>query len=100
MYLVFKAEMQQFLTENRPYERSAIEWELLGDLCRRLHRNDDAKMCYQQMVNVCFSFRVWFKLFWTTSSDDKVHLVLTALEKMAGVLDRWKNDQAFTLFWR
>ena len=90
MYTVFKAEYQQSIAERKPYNRTPLEWELLGDLCMRLGYADDAKDCYQLFVDARFTFRVWVKLLNIYLDEGKAQLVLNACEKLVCVLDRWK----------
>jgi hypothetical protein len=89
-YTIFKAEYKQSRTEKKPYIRTPLEWELLGDLCLRLHHHEDAKECFQFFVEMRFSFRIWHKLLQLYMIEGKPHLILGACEKMISALDRWK----------
>eukprot|EP00158_Paraphelidium_tribonemae_P007916 Partr_v1_DN28396_c3_g1_i6_m78452 putative Bud site selection protein len=90
VYTIYKAEMEHTKSEKGVYERTPLEWELLGDLCKRLHQHADAKECYQFYVDIRFNFRIWGKLLNLLKKEGKMHLIVTACEKLMHVLDRWK----------
>jgi tetratricopeptide (TPR) repeat protein len=90
IYTIFKTELTLSAKEKKEYIRSPIEWELLGDLCWRLHFLDDAKECWQYYVKERYSFRVWLKLLNIYLKENNILLTLAALEKLVCVLDRWK----------
>lgn len=90
-YTIFRAEIQEARNQKRPYDRTPFEWELLGDLCVRLHQYEEAKECYQFYVEQRYSFRIWAKLLQLfQTADRKDHLVLSICEKLISALDRWK----------
>ena len=88
-YTVFKAEIQHVLAEmvtqqqaqspsqaqlQSPidvasvYQRTPLEWDLLGDLCARMHRWDDARLCWTSYLRTRFNVRIHAKLLGLLSS--------------------------------
>ena len=82
--------MDHSRNEKTQYIRTSLEWELLGDLCSRLHRTADAKECYQFYLDKRYNFRVWTKLVRILSNESKMVTILGACEKLVSVLDRWR----------
>lgn len=58
VYTVYKAELEQSKNEHKTYARTPLEWEMLGDLCLRLHKPNEAKECWQNYVENRYSYKV------------------------------------------
>ena len=104
VYTVFKTEMDQANSLGSAYERTALEWELLGDLCVRLNRSEDAKECYDTFLNLRFNLHVHYKTLRIIIKDLRspefisdsalIKSALLSCEAIVSVLDRWKWGEA------
>jgi tetratricopeptide (TPR) repeat protein len=82
VYTIYKGEMQHFKAENLPYQRTAREWLILGDLCRRLLNFDDAKEAYRKCVEAGFCANAWLALLEIYTSEGKLSHALNAAAKL------------------
>jgi hypothetical protein len=95
VFTIYKAELTHSRAEKTVYARTPVEWELLGDLCLRLHQWDDARECWQSYVESRFNVRVWAKLLRLYVGNDQIELrpsaVLVAASHVLNVNDRFKS---------
>lgn len=94
MYTLFKTDFAQSQAQHRAYQRTPLEWELLGDLALRLDHTDDALECYRFYAESRYTFRVWFKLLRLYEREGKSNMALTACEMLLCVLDRWRCGES------
>lgn len=94
LYVLFKAEVEQSRVESLTYSRTPTEWELLGDLCSRLHKSEESVFCFESYVETRYNFRVWHKLLSIYLQDLSKYgeKVLKACNKMLSTIDRWNNE--------
>lgn len=52
VYTIWRAEMEHYLNLRRPYVKTSLEWEILGDLAMRLHHAAEAKDAYLRCLDV------------------------------------------------
>ncbi|KZT24160.1 chaps-domain-containing protein [Neolentinus lepideus HHB14362 ss-1] len=63
VWTIFRAEVAHFKTQHVAYRKTALEWEILGDLGLRLHHKEEAKEAYQRCLeSQRFSYKPWSKL--------------------------------------
>lgn len=63
MWTIFRAEVAHFKTQHVAYRKTAMEWEILGDLGLRLHHKEEAKEAYQRCLDGNrYSAKPWMKL--------------------------------------
>ena len=55
VYTIWRTEMAQYKQQAVPYKKSAEEWEILGDLAKRLHHKDAAQEAYRYCLASRFS---------------------------------------------
>ncbi|WP_460991519.1 hypothetical protein, partial [Staphylococcus aureus] len=55
IYTLWRSEAAQYRQQQIKYEKSAEEWEILGDLALRLHYEREAVEAYQQCLGQRFS---------------------------------------------
>ncbi|KAF2837922.1 chaps-domain-containing protein [Patellaria atrata CBS 101060] len=55
VYTIWRTELAQFRQQQIAYKKSAEEWEILGELAERLHREEDAVEAYQSCLGMRFS---------------------------------------------
>lgn len=89
IYTIWKAEMNQFQSQNLEYHRSASEWEILGDLSLRLGHNDDAKEAFQRCLEIRYSEKAWLSLMNCYIEEKKISHALNAISKL---LVRYQNS--------
>lgn len=52
VYTIWRAELEHYLNVRRPYVKTSLEWEILGDLAMRLHHPAEAKDAYLRCLDV------------------------------------------------
>lgn len=63
MWTIFRAEVAHFKTQHVAYRKTALEWEILGDLGLRLHHKEEAKEAFQRCLDTSrYSHKPWTKL--------------------------------------
>ncbi|KAG5361055.1 hypothetical protein CJU89_4160 [Yarrowia sp. B02] len=62
VYTVWRAEMLYSQSENRPFEKHALEWEILGLVAFRLRHYNEAVDAFMHSLSARFSARVCWKL--------------------------------------
>lgn len=62
VYTVWRAEMLYSQSENRPFEKHALEWEILGLVAFRLRHYNEAVDAFMHSLSSRFSARVCWKL--------------------------------------
>lgn len=55
VYTIWRTESNQYAAQKLQYKKSAEEWEILGELAERLHRDDDAVEAYANCLESRFS---------------------------------------------
>lgn len=62
VYTVWRAEYVHYKSQQLPYRKTALEWELLGMVALRLRHEPEAADAFQQSIGIRFSHRVLWKL--------------------------------------
>jgi tetratricopeptide (TPR) repeat protein len=55
VYTIWRTEMAQYRQQQLPYQKSAEEWEILGELAERLHHIEEAVEAYHSCLQIKFS---------------------------------------------
>src|SRR5947207_15737554 len=55
VYTIWRSEMAQFRQQSVPYQKSAEEWEILGELAERLYHREEAAEAYEACLSIRFS---------------------------------------------
>lgn len=62
VYTVWRTEMVHYQSQQLSYEKSSMEWEILGLAADRLRHHDEALQAYRRALEIKFSPRVTWKL--------------------------------------
>lgn len=55
IYTIWRTEAAQYAAQKLSYKKSAEEWEILGELAERLHRQEEAVEAYRNCLSMRFS---------------------------------------------
>ncbi|GAB7348924.1 hypothetical protein MBLNU459_g7610t1 [Dothideomycetes sp. NU459] len=55
IYTIWRTEAAQYAAQKLAYKKSAEEWEILGELAERLHRQEEAVEAYRNCLGMRFS---------------------------------------------
>lgn len=55
IYTIWRSDLVRSTQQQRPYRKSATEWEILGELAQRLHHLDEAEEAFQACLHIRFS---------------------------------------------
>lgn len=71
-YTVWRAEFVHYESQQLPYEKSSLEWELLGNVAYRLKHKEEAAAAFLSCLEIKFSHRALWKLLdYYMSKGDK-----------------------------
>ncbi|RPB13907.1 chaps-domain-containing protein [Morchella conica CCBAS932] len=57
IYTIWRSDLVRSTQQQRPYRKSATEWEILGELAHRLHHPEEAEEAFLNCLGVRFSPR-------------------------------------------
>lgn len=73
VYTVWRAEYVHYQSQQLPYKKTALEWELLGMVALRLRHKDEAADAFFHSLNAKFSHRVLSKVLdYYLDKDDEI----------------------------
>jgi len=55
VYTIWRTESAQYAAQRLQYKKSSEEWEILGELAERLHRDDESVEAYANCLDSRFS---------------------------------------------
>lgn len=92
VYTVWRAEYVHFMSQQRPYHKTALEWEVLGMVALRLHHAEEAQDAFLKSLELKFSHRVlWPLLEYYEKKGDNL-AILDAVVKLTAWNHRWYNE--------
>ncbi|GBE87348.1 Uncharacterized protein SCP_1100230 [Sparassis crispa] len=84
VWTIFRAEVAHFKTQHVAYRKTALEWEILGDLGVRLHHKEDSKEAYQRCLDTQrYSYKPWSKLLDTYAEEGDIQRTLQVAIRVA-----------------
>jgi len=84
VWTIFRAEVAHFKTQHVAYRKTALEWEILGDLGVRLHHKEDAKEAYQRCLDSPrYSYKPWSKLLDVYADEGDIQRTLQVAIRVA-----------------
>ncbi|BFZ53797.1 bud site selection protein [Savitreella phatthalungensis] len=98
VYTVWRAEVNHFRSQNLVYRKSALEWEIFGELSLRLHHLPEAEEALLQCVGQQFSSRAWRGLLNAYLAKNEIDNALTCVVKLTTYNWRWYADFSPLLF--
>lgn len=57
IYTIWRSDLVRSTQQQRPYRKSASEWEILGELAQRLHHQEEAEEAFHACLTIRFSPR-------------------------------------------
>lgn len=92
VYTIWTAEMSHFKNQNLGYRKTALEWEILGELAWRMHHKEEAEEAFSAAIELQFSPKSWIKLaeIWQSRGDND--RALTAIVKLTAYNHRWYSE--------
>ncbi|KAI0233732.1 bud site selection protein [Massospora cicadina] len=82
-FTAWREEMAASRAQRHAFRYSGSEWEVLGDLCLRLHRQGEAREAYASCVQTKFSPRAWAYLLERSTLEDDLQRTMTSLIRLA-----------------
>ena len=92
IYTIWRTEMAQFRQQSIEYKKSAVEWEILGELAERLHHADEACEAYQHCLAIRFSPKAMRGLLKRHEQKNDTRGMLGALIRLIAWQYRWYSE--------
>ncbi|KZT00654.1 chaps-domain-containing protein [Laetiporus sulphureus 93-53] len=84
VWTIFRAEVAHFKTQHVAYRKTALEWEILGDLGSRLHHKEEAKEAYTRCLDSPrYSYKPWSKLLDMYADEGDIQRTLQVAIRVA-----------------
>ena len=81
------------------YNKSAEEWEILGELAERLHHPQEAIEAYQSCLRIRFSPKAMKAVVKMWEEDKRSENVLQGLIRLIAWQYRWYSEVRITAVW-
>lgn len=92
IYTIWRTEMAQFRQQSMEYKKSAVEWEIFGELAERLHHSDEAHEAYQHCLAIRFSPKAMRGLLKRYEQKNDTRGMLGALIRLIAWQYRWYSE--------
>lgn len=92
VYTVWRAEYVHYQSQQMPYRKTALEWEVLGMVALRLRHADEATDAFHKSLELKFSHRVLWKLLEYYEKKGGNEQILDAVVKLSAWNHRWYNE--------
>ncbi|KAH9932203.1 chaps-domain-containing protein [Fomitopsis serialis] len=84
VWTIFRAEVAHFKTQHVAYRKTALEWEILGDLGSRLQHKEEAKEAYTRCLDSPrYSYKPWSKLLDMYAEEGDIQRTLQVAIRVA-----------------
>lgn len=92
IYTMWRSEAVQYRQQQIKYDKSAEEWEILGDLAIRLHYEREAVEAYQQCLGIRFSPKAMRGVLQAWQKDGDLRGVIGATIRLICWQYRWYSE--------
>ncbi|KAI9757918.1 MAG: Histone transcription regulator 3 [Chaenotheca gracillima] len=92
VYTIWRTEVAQYRQMKEQYHKSAEEWEILGDLAKRLHHPAEALEAYEACLSNRFSPRAMKGVMEARERDGNGRAVLNSLIRLVAWQYRWYSE--------
>ncbi|TIC03342.1 bud site selection-related protein [Wallemia mellicola] len=92
---IYKAERSHFKSQQMQYRKTGTEWEIIGDLCLRMHNKEDAKEAYQRCLDLKFSAKSFIKLLEIFANQGDTQRAFAAAIRLTAYNHRWYNTSVY-----
>lgn len=89
MYTIWRAEMAHYKSQNVSYNKTGMEWEILGDLALRLHHQEEAKEAFTKCIETRFSVKGYLSLLELYMEAKDLRRTLWTAIKLTAYHHRW-----------
>ncbi|TIB17325.1 hypothetical protein E3P89_00064 [Wallemia ichthyophaga] len=95
---IYKAERSHFKSQQMQYRKTGTEWEIIGDLCLRMHNKEESKEAYQKCLDLKFSARSFMKLMEIFAEEGNTQKAFTTATRLIAYNARWYNESVYPNF--
>ena len=92
---IYKAERSHYRAQQMQYRKTGTEWEIIGDLCLRMHNKEDAKEAYQRCLDLKFSAKSFSKLLEIFADESDTQRTFAAAIRLTAYNHRWYNEAIY-----
>ncbi|EMC93042.1 hypothetical protein BAUCODRAFT_37962 [Baudoinia panamericana UAMH 10762] len=92
IYTIWRTEAAQYRQQQLAYKKSAEEWEILGELAERLHRDDEATEAWSNCLGMRFSPKAMRGMLAAFESKRDGRSVLDSLIRLVAWQYRWYSE--------
>ncbi|KAF2431196.1 chaps-domain-containing protein [Tothia fuscella] len=92
VYTIWRSEMANYRQQQRVYQKSPEEWEILGELAERLHHEDEAVEAYQACLAMRFSPKAMKGVLKLYEHHGDVRSILGAVIRLVTWQYRWYSE--------
>lgn len=95
---IYKAERSHFKSQQMQYRKTGTEWEIIGDLCLRMHNKEESKEAYQKCLDLKFSAKSFMKLLEIFASEGNTQKSFATATRLIAYNSRWYNESVYPNF--
>ncbi|TIA91131.1 hypothetical protein E3P99_01236 [Wallemia hederae] len=95
---IYKAERSHFKSQQMQYRKTGTEWEIIGDLCLRMHNKEESKEAYQKCLDLKFSAKSFMKLLEIYAAEGNTQKSFAAATRLIAYNSRWYNESVYPNF--
>lgn len=92
IYTIWRTDMAQSRQQAVEYQKTATEWEILGELAERLHHFDEAIEAYQNCLSIRFSPKAMRGILRMYEKQGDTRGMLNALIRLIAWQYRWYSE--------
>jgi len=96
VYTIWRTEMAQYKQRSLEYEKSAEEWEILGELAQRLHHNNEAIEAFTACLSLRFSPKSLRGILKAQELKGDHREALLSIIKLIASQYRWYSEVTFS----
>lgn len=96
VYTIWRTESQQYAAQRLAYKKSSEEWEILGDLAERLHREDESVEAYANCLATRFSPKAMKGVLSHHERTGDLLPALSCLIRLIAWQTKWYSDVRIT----
>jgi hypothetical protein len=92
MYTIWRTEYALYKQQQAPYEKTASEWEILGELAQRLQHHDEALEAFNATLKIRFSPRALKGILLDQERRKDSRGALNSIIKLTAWQYRWYSE--------
>lgn len=95
VYTIWRAEQAHYGRQSAPMKRTALDWEMLGELATRLHHPEEAREAFLQCVLQSHRPKAYLRLLEYFTEKGNVEQALSMAMHLTAYHHRWYNDSVY-----